>query len=90
MAWREHMPSKPPTSAPMPLRTLHGELIARMERIAISHARRVVGGNQAAAARLLRVDVKTRYAKLRRYDFEIQSTPGVKPRPIAQPLAHLP
>jgi DNA-binding NtrC family response regulator len=68
---------------PMPLRTLRSTLVARIERMAISQAMRLASGNKAAAARLLSVDVKTLYSKLRRYDLARRPNSGsVKQRPI--------
>jgi DNA-binding NtrC family response regulator len=53
---------------PMPLRKIRDEALATIERKAIADALRFTRGNKAAAARLLEVDVKTLYAKLRLYD----------------------
>ncbi len=55
-------------SLPMPLRKIRNEALATIERKAIADALRYTDGNKAAAARLLEVDVKTLYAKLRAYD----------------------
>ena len=55
-------------SAPVPLRKVRDEALAAIERKAIADALRYTKGNKAAAARLLEVDVKTLYAKLRLYD----------------------
>jgi DNA-binding NtrC family response regulator len=52
----------------MPLRKIRDEALATIERKAIADALRFTRGNKAAAARLLEVDVKTLYAKLRLYD----------------------
>ena len=60
--------SGPPISPPMPLRKIRDEALATIERKAIADALRYTKGNKAAAARLLEVDVKTLYAKLRLYD----------------------
>lgn len=57
-------------SPPMPLRKVRDEALARVERKAIADALRYTDGNKAAAARLLEVDVKTLYAKLRLYDLD--------------------
>jgi len=55
-------------SPPMPLPKIRNEALATIERKAIADALRYTDGNKAAAARLLEVDVKTLYAKLRAYD----------------------
>ena len=68
---------------PMPLGTLRSNVIKRLERMAIAQAMRQASGNKAAAARLLQVDVKTLYTKLRRYDLKGDANPSIKPRPIA-------
>ncbi len=57
-------------SLPMPLRKIRNEALATIERKAIADALRYTDGNKAAAARLLEVDVKTLYAKLRAYDLD--------------------
>ena len=57
-----------PLAPPMPLRKVRDEALAGIERKAIADALRYTKGNKAAAARLLEVDVKTLYAKLRLYD----------------------
>jgi DNA-binding NtrC family response regulator len=62
--------SEATTSAPMPLRKLRDQALATIERKAIADALRYTKGNKAAAARLLEVDVKTLYAKLRLYDLD--------------------
>src|SRR5579862_2600662 len=54
-------------SAPIPLRKVREQALAAVERKAIADALRFTNGNKAAAARLLEVDVKTLYAKLRLY-----------------------
>lgn len=66
---------------PIPLRMLRDTIIGQMERAAITHAIRFAKGNKTAAARMLQVDVKTLYTKLRRYDLEIPSTENIKRRP---------
>lgn len=73
-----------PVVPPMPLRTLRATVIGQIERAAITHAIRFTKGNKTAAARMLEVDVKTLYTKLRRYDLEIPSMTNIKPRPIAE------
>lgn len=73
-----------PVTLPMPLGTLRSTVIKRLERMAIAQAMRLASGNKAAAARLLQVDVKTLYTKLRRYDLEIQPAGDVKRRPLDQ------
>jgi len=55
---------------PAPLRKIREEALAVVERKAIADAIRYTNGNKAAAARLLEVDVKTLYTKLRLYDLE--------------------
>ncbi len=72
-----------PSVPPMPLRKLRDNLIGQIERAAIAHAIRFARGNKTAAARMLEVDVKTLYTKLRRYDLEIPSVANIKRRPIA-------
>jgi two-component system nitrogen regulation response regulator GlnG len=57
-------------SPPMPLRKIRNQALATIERKAIADALRYTNGNKAAAARLLEVDVKTLYAKLRLYDLD--------------------
>jgi DNA-binding NtrC family response regulator len=57
-------------SPPTPLRKLRDAALAAIERKAIADALRYTKGNKAAAARLLEVDVKTLYAKLRLYDLD--------------------
>jgi DNA-binding NtrC family response regulator len=54
-------------SPPIPLRKVREQALAAVERKAIADALRFTNGNKAAAARLLEVDVKTLYAKLRQY-----------------------
>ncbi len=68
---------------PMPLGTLRSTVIKRLERMAIAQAMRQASGNKAAAARLLQVDVKTLYTKLRRYDLEGDPNAPIKRRPMA-------
>lgn len=51
---------------PMPFATLRSTVIKRLERMVIAQAMRQARGNEAAAARMLQVDVKTLYTKLRR------------------------
>ena len=53
---------------PMPLRKIREEALAAIERKAIARCDSYTNGNKAAAARLLEVDVKTLYTKLRLYD----------------------
>jgi len=57
-------------SPPMPLRKIRDEALATVERKAIADALRFTNGNKAAAARLLEVDVKTLYSKLRQYHLD--------------------
>jgi DNA-binding NtrC family response regulator len=52
---------------PVPLRKVREEALAAIERKAIADAIGYTNGNKAAAARLLEVDVKTLYTKLRQY-----------------------
>ncbi len=59
------------TTLPGPLRKVRSKALASIERGAISEALRFTHGNKAAAARLLQVDVKTLYSKLRRYDLDL-------------------
>jgi DNA-binding NtrC family response regulator len=62
--------SELPMSPPMPLRKVRDAALGVIERKAIADALRYTNGNKAAAARLLEVDVKTLYAKLRLYDLD--------------------
>ncbi len=57
-------------SPPAPLKKIREEALAAVERKAIADAIRYTNGNKAAAARLLEVDVKTLYTKLRQYDLD--------------------
>jgi DNA-binding NtrC family response regulator len=57
-------------SPPVPLRKVRDEALAAIERKAIAEAIGYTNGNKAAAARLLEVDVKTLYTKLRQYGLE--------------------
>jgi DNA-binding NtrC family response regulator len=57
-------------AAPVPLRKVRDEALAAIERRAIAEAIGYTNGNKAAAARLLEVDVKTLYTKLRQYGLE--------------------
>jgi len=57
-------------SPPIPLRKVREQALASVERKAIADALRFTNGNKAAAARLLEVDVKTLYAKLRLYGLD--------------------
>ena len=71
MARAEMAPeSELPMSPPMPLRKIRDAALGVIERKAIADALRYTNGNKAAAARLLEVDVKTLYAKLRLYDLD--------------------
>jgi DNA-binding NtrC family response regulator len=54
--------------APMPLRGLKYQALAQVERKAIVEALQLTKGNKSAAARLLQVDIKTLYGKLRSYN----------------------
>jgi len=53
--------------------------------MAISEAIGLASGNKTAAARILQVDLKTLYTKLRRYDLEIPVTPNASPSGLKRP-----
>ena len=55
---------------PVPLRKVREDALAAVERKAIAQAIGYTNGNKAAAARLLEVDVKTLYTKLRQYGLD--------------------
>ena len=63
-------PPSSPHLSPRPLRKVREEALAAVERKAIADAIGFTNGNKAAAARLLEVDVKTLYTKLRQYNVE--------------------
>jgi len=62
----EEAPEPDDQSLPLPERTRRA--VARIERSAISEALRRSGGNKSRAARILGIDYKTLYVKLKKYD----------------------
>jgi len=57
-----------PPDAIAPLRGLRDKALAEVERKAIKSALHLTNGNKSAAARVLQIDIKTLYAKMRAYD----------------------
>lgn len=67
---RARMAPELTVSAPIPLKKIRDAALAAIERKAIGDAMVYTNGNKAAAARLLEVDVKTLYSKLRLYGLD--------------------
>jgi two-component system nitrogen regulation response regulator GlnG len=54
------------------LRDIVRSSTVHVERVAITHALRKTGGNKSKAARLLQVDYKTLYSKVKEYGIQIE------------------